>query len=277
MGEDPEQLKRDIEATRRELSADVDALTEKVSPARVMERRVDRTKDAVSNLKEKVMGSSTTTKTSSGLSTVTSTVGDKAGSMSDAASSAKSSVTDAAGSAKSSISGAASSVSDAPAMAKRKAEGNPMAAGLIAFGVGWLVSSLLPASAKEQQVASSALDAAKDKADIVKEHLGEMAGEIKENLREPAQQAVESVKSTATDAAATVKDEARSAGADVAGQAKSAGQTVKEGASSGSSSPSYAETSTGSASTYGSSYSESETTQPYDLGQNPSDRHSTNS
>ena len=44
--DDPEVIRRDIEATRADLSRDVDALTEKVSPARVVERRVDRAKSA---------------------------------------------------------------------------------------------------------------------------------------------------------------------------------------------------------------------------------------
>ena len=54
--DDPEVIRRDIEATRADLSRDVDALTEKVSPARVVERRVDRAKGAAGTVKEKVMG-----------------------------------------------------------------------------------------------------------------------------------------------------------------------------------------------------------------------------
>ena len=70
------------------------------------------------------------------------------------ASSAASSVSDAASSAASTVSDAASSaaaaVQDAPQVARRQAQGNPLAAGLIAFGAGWLVSSLAPASRAEQ-------------------------------------------------------------------------------------------------------------------------------
>ena len=40
MGEESEQLRREIDETRRELGTDVDALTEKVSPSRVVGRRV---------------------------------------------------------------------------------------------------------------------------------------------------------------------------------------------------------------------------------------------
>ena len=41
---DPEVIRRQIEDTRRELSYDVDALNEKVNPARVVDRRVTAAK-----------------------------------------------------------------------------------------------------------------------------------------------------------------------------------------------------------------------------------------
>ena len=58
MSTHPEDIKRDIEATREELSRDVDALHDKVSPARVLERRVDTAKGAIGGVKDKVMGTS---------------------------------------------------------------------------------------------------------------------------------------------------------------------------------------------------------------------------
>jgi len=45
---DPDVIRRQIEDTRRELSYDVDALNEKVNPARVMDRRVSAAKGRVS-------------------------------------------------------------------------------------------------------------------------------------------------------------------------------------------------------------------------------------
>ena len=54
---DPEQIRRDIERTQAALSQDVDALAEKVTPGKIVERRVDRARDAATRLKEKVMGS----------------------------------------------------------------------------------------------------------------------------------------------------------------------------------------------------------------------------
>jgi len=47
-----------------------------------------------------------------------------------------------------------------PRKVAAKAEGNPLAVGLIAFGVGLLAASLIPASTKEKELASSIKDSA---------------------------------------------------------------------------------------------------------------------
>jgi hypothetical protein len=124
VGEESDQLRREIDETRRELGTDVDALTEKVSPSRVVGRRVDKARDAVGGLKEKVMGttSDATSSAGDGISSAASTVGDKAGS-------AAGSVQGAASSAASTVADTASSTAQA---ARRGAEGNPLAAGVIA-------------------------------------------------------------------------------------------------------------------------------------------------
>ena len=220
MATESDQLKRDIEQTRRELSQDVDALTEKVTPARVVQRRVERTKNAVGNIRERVMGPATGRFSGQGASSYGSSgpgVGERA---SDAMSSAKSSVSSTASDAGDAALGAVDT-------AKAKAEGNPLAAAVIAFGVGWLVSSLLPGSQREQQAAARVKDIATEHAAPVQEGLKEVAGQVQENLREPAQQAVKAVKSTATDAATSVKVQAASSATDVKDDAKAATQTVR--------------------------------------------------
>src|SRR3954468_15074611 len=55
--DDPEVIRRNIDATRAGLSRNVDALTEKVSPGRVVSRNVDKAKGRLSSVKERVMGS----------------------------------------------------------------------------------------------------------------------------------------------------------------------------------------------------------------------------
>jgi gas vesicle protein len=220
VGEESEQLRREIDQTRAELGTDVDALTEKVSPKRVVERRVDKTKDAIGGLKEKVMGTT---------SDVTSSTGN---SLSGAASSVQGGVSNAASSVQGGVQNAASTVGDTASTAavktKRAAQGNPLAAGVVAFGLGWLVSSLLPASQKERELAHQVKDQAQPAVQAVGQQAGQVLNEVKGNLQEPAQQAVQSVKETATDAADTVKGEAQSAASDVKGQAQDSGQQLRE-------------------------------------------------
>ena len=212
---DPEVIRRQIEDTRRELSYDVDALNEKVNPARVVDRRVSAAKGRITNLKEKVMGSAHDT-----ASSTHGVASHAAGSVQGAASSAVGTVQDAASSA-------VGAVQQAPDAVVRQTQGNPLAAGLIAFGVGWLVSSLLPASEKEKQLAQQAESAVREHKDALLEPAKQAAQEIGDQLKPAAQDAVESVKATAQDAAATVKDEGQAAVQDVQGQAQQSKEKVQ--------------------------------------------------
>lgn len=198
MTSSPDEIRREIEQTRRELATDVDTLHEKVSPTAVASRKVQSAKGAVSSMKDKVMGSAG----SAGQSTAggMSTVGD--------------------------------TVSSAPSMARDRARGNPMAAGVIAFGAGWLISSLLPAGEKEKQAAVQVKDKASEHSETLMAPMKHAAQEVKDTLKEPAQQAADSVKSTATDAATTVQDAAKSAKDDVAGQARDAKDQMASSSSS---------------------------------------------
>jgi len=195
---DPDQIRREIEATRGDLSDNVNALAESVKPGNVARRQVDKVKTGAADLKDKVMGAADDVQSSGG------------GAVSDAVGSVK----DAAGSA--------------PTAVRRGTRGNPLAAGLIAFGLGWLVSSLIPASSAEQQAATALKDKAQPLTDQVTEAAKDMAG----NLKEPLQQAATEVKSTATDAAATVKDEATDQARGVSSSAQDAAGEVKQHATS---------------------------------------------
>src|SRR3712207_1741630 len=231
---DPEVIRRQIEDTRRELSYDVDALNEKVNPARVVDRRMTAAKGRVARVKEKVMGSAhDTTSRTQGLAS------NAAGSVQGAASNAAGSVQDAASSAADTVQNAASTAVDTvqqtPDMIVRQTQGNPLAAGLIAFGVGWLVSSLLPATEKERQLAQQAETAVRENKDALLAPAKQAAQEIGEELRPAAQEAVQEVKSTAQDAAQTVKDEGQSAAQDVKGQAQESKQSVQSSQGSSSS------------------------------------------
>jgi hypothetical protein len=226
MTSEPDQIRGEIQQTHRELSADVGALTEKLSPPKMVQRRARRTRTAMTNMKDKIMGS-----TASGTSAARDTMSPAASGVGGTVSSTASGATDKVASAASSAADAASS---APEIARRGTEGNPLAAGLIAFGAGWLISSLLPATAPEQHVATQVKDFATEKGRPVAQQLGEAAQQAREQLREPVRQSAESVKETAADAASTVAGEAQSAAGDVTGRAqqakdKVAGQTRPSG------------------------------------------------
>jgi cell division septum initiation protein DivIVA len=216
MTSDPDQIRGNIERTQQNLSADVDALAEKVSPSRIVERRVERTRSAMTSVKDRIMGSAAET---------TSTV---SGTASSAAASAKDTLAAKASSA-------ADMASSAPEQARQRTRGNPLAAGLVAFGAGWLLSSLLPATEPEQQAVAQVKDLAMEKGRPVAQDLGQAGQEAAQSLRESAQQRAQSVKETATDAALKVAGEAQSQASDVTSHAQEARNRVTEQAGPGSS------------------------------------------
>ena len=206
---DPDRLRREIEYTQHNLSSDVDLLAEKVTPRRIAQRRMDRVRGAMTNARDRVMGSA---------SDAVSTTQDRASSV----------ASDAKDRASSVASDAKEKVAEAPQAVRRGTEGNPIAAGLIAFGAGWLLSTLAPATKPEQKIAGQTADWAREHGQAVTEQVGQVAEQVKENIREPAREAVESVKSTAADAASTVKHEAKGAADDVAGRAQEAKSSIQD-------------------------------------------------
>ena len=95
-------------------------------------------------------------------------------------------------------------VTSIPQATWRQAQGNPLAAGLIAFEAGWLVSSLLPPSRKERELARQATNAVSQQVQLLAQQLGQTAHGMAQNLQKPAQQGVESVQATASRAASTM-------------------------------------------------------------------------
>jgi ElaB/YqjD/DUF883 family membrane-anchored ribosome-binding protein len=200
MSENPDVIRADIEATRARLGTNVDAVADKVTPSHIVQRQTEKVKenvkDAVFGVKEKVMGAADHT--------------------ADNVHSAK----DSAGSH---LGDAGAAIGDAPAQVKTKTQGNPLAAGLIAFGAGLLVSSLIPASQKEREAA----DALKTAAEPLTTELTEAAKHVAEGLKEPAQEAMENVKATAADAADHVKTDSQGAVSDVKDKAAEAKENVQ--------------------------------------------------
>jgi len=212
---DPDQIRRRIEHTRNELSANVNALTERLTPSRAVARRVDRTRQTLTNVKDKIIGTA-----DDAVSTVGDTTTAAASATADrVASSAADTVSSAA-------STAVETVSSAPRVARRRAQGNPLAAGLIAFGCGWLAASLIQSSRKERELVRQAKDRLEKQVQPMAQQVKQAASEVADNLRVPAQQTVESIKSMGRDAASTVTAESRAAMDEVSGRVEQAKRNV---------------------------------------------------
>src|SRR5215217_5412068 len=61
MSDNPDAIRADIEATRARLGTDVDAVADKVTPSNVVHRQTDKVKDAVTGVKERIMGAADST------------------------------------------------------------------------------------------------------------------------------------------------------------------------------------------------------------------------
>jgi Protein of unknown function (DUF3618) len=225
---DPDEIRADIERTRAALSNDVDELAETVKPKNVAQRQVDKVKEAASNVRDRVMGSDDDEYDGSALGTVTDRTYSAKDAVADKAYAAREAVSDKAYAARDTVSEKASeareAVGRAPTTVKRKAQGNPLAAGVIAFGLGMLVSSLIPSSEKERQAVSQL----QDNLEPVKDKASEVAREVAENLKEPAQEAAQSVKTAATEGAENVRQEGAAAAAEVKDQAQASKETVQQ-------------------------------------------------
>jgi ElaB/YqjD/DUF883 family membrane-anchored ribosome-binding protein len=186
MGQSAAELRRDIDYTRGELSEDLEAIGDRVSPRRMLERRTNRMRDFFSNGRERIFG--------------------RAGDARDAT-----------------MHGAhhtAEAVREAPERAVEQVEGHPVVAGAIAFGVGFLAAVVFPGSEAEaraaERLASQAqpltegiTEGAKEAAREVAASAQEAGRESADRLKESATEKVEQVKETVTDEKETLQQQGR--------------------------------------------------------------------
>lgn len=178
MGQSTEELTRDIEQTRQNLTQDVDELSDKVSPSRIAQRRREAATSKLRSWRDQVMGS--------------------AQDSSQTLSSAGQSVNDTA--------------SDAVHTIEQKAQGNPLAAGLVAFGAGMVLGGLLPATKPEAQATQKAMDVAREQGQPVIDQAKAAGQDMAQQLKESATDAAQEVKASAQDSAQHVADEAKASG-----------------------------------------------------------------
>jgi uncharacterized protein YjbJ (UPF0337 family) len=208
MGQTADELRQQVEAQRGELGRDLEVLGDRVSPGRMVERRKASVRQRVTSMKEAVMGAADTVTPS----------GDGSGGGSGGAG-----LTDRASDAASSV---ADQVGSAPQAVRSGTTGNPLGAGVVAFGAGVLLGSLLPASNREQQAAQQAAPTLQR----VAGQAGEVAREAADDLKPAAQDAAEDLKQSAQQSADAVKGQAQDAAQDVQSSAKGAAQDVQSAA-----------------------------------------------
>jgi Protein of unknown function (DUF3618) len=199
MAQVSQELRQDIERIRDDLDTTLDALGARVSPRHIARRRKASVRARVTRVRTAVMGSAT----ESG-----SAAADQARQMSGSVQEGAQHV----------ATRAAEQVREAPEMIEQQTRGNPLAAGLVAFGGGLLLATLFPPTEAEQRAAS----AVQERVEPLKDQALEAGREVKDHLQESARESAQQVKETATGATQEVKD-----------QAKSSAESVKDEANSG--------------------------------------------
>jgi hypothetical protein len=188
----------------------IDAINDRVNPRRIRERRVNRIRRRWMSIRHSIMGSD-------GYDTSAS-VRDRVPDVGGRAAEAREGVS-------ARVDQARQAISDAPQDLQRQTRGNPLTAGLIAFGVGALVGSALPESDAERRAARAAAERVDTEA--AKERLAGHAREVQSGVQDRAREAAEDLKGSAREAAQDVKDDARQQGERVKEDAQQSGQEVR--------------------------------------------------
>lgn len=170
MNRDPDAIRNDIEATRLDLREDVDAIADRVSPSGMARRQNRRAKDALHRVRETVMGPAESSDSQAGKPAA----------------------------------GPGDTLHEAPERIAERTRGNPLAAGMIAFGAGMLLGGIFPGSEKEREMVHTL----KERAEPVTAEIGDAARQVAEDLKEPVREAVENVKASAQASAESLKEEA---------------------------------------------------------------------
>jgi len=203
MGQSAEALRGQLADQRESLGRDLEAIGDKVSPGRMIDRRRESLRNGWQNTKDRVMGSADDARGSIGSTTssISSSIGDTASNVAD-------------------------TVTSVPQQAMRTTQGNPLAVGLVAFGAGLVLATLLPETQADRTLAQKVEPTLKDTAREIGTSAQSAIDELKpaaqqaaQDLKDHAQTAADNVKGQATDAASTAADQTKSAVNEVRSQA----------------------------------------------------------
>ena len=97
--------------------------------------------------------------------------------------------------------------SDAASDAQQRFEGSPLAAGLVAFGAGVVLASLLPASRAEAEAAHRVVETAKEHGQPMLDEIRGAGQDVADTLKDSATQAAQQMKDSAQESTQKIKDE----------------------------------------------------------------------
>ena len=203
MGQDPEQIREEIEQTRAEMGETVGAITYKTDLK-------SRTRDKVSDTKDKLTGKASDVK-----DRVTGTVSSATDSIGGGGSSSGGSGGGGLSATKDKISSATPDAQEVKYKARRAAsvaQENPLGLALGSLALGFLAGALIPST------------------DVENEKIGPIADQIKEEAQNVGHEAIERGKAVVEQAqeAASTAMQASEQAKGVAGEAAGQGQGLKE-------------------------------------------------
>lgn len=178
MGTSEVELRKEAEVQRARMSNTLEAIGDRVSPERMVERRKAAIGKGFKNVRSSIMGSSDYQEPH------LARVGSKAG---DA------------------VHAAAEGVQHAPEMLTDQARGNPIAAGLVMFGAGVLIASMFPETQTERRL----VDAAQPQIQNATEGLKDAGRELADDAKQHGQAAAEELRAAGTEAVTSVKEQAQ--------------------------------------------------------------------
>jgi hypothetical protein len=193
MDEEPDRIRNEIEATRTELSRDVNALADRTSPRRVARRRWTAAKQRVRGISDRVMGTP-----------------DGRRGASSAADAGRHAVEQVGEQARQVAGDVADTARRGPEVVARQTQGNPVAAGVIAFGVGLLTASLIPVTEVERRAGQRLADQGGELVEPVRRPLAESARQLKDDLSGSVTDAAQRVKQRAAQGAQATVEQTRS-------------------------------------------------------------------
>jgi ElaB/YqjD/DUF883 family membrane-anchored ribosome-binding protein len=164
------RVRNEIDDTREHLGATVEAIGDRVLPGRIIERRKETTARSLRGLRARIMGTAHDTREQ---------LADSAGSTVD-------------------------HLRDAPESLAQHTEGSPLAAGGVAFAIGFHAAAVWKPTQPERHAVEKVADAAPDLTEDVAQLGRDVAGTVKEQ----AVGAAEELKSSVAEAATAVKETA---------------------------------------------------------------------